>query len=112
MDVLDPRLIDASAAAACFALTTISFKFGIETGDQRYAALAFLTLAGGYWFMLPLLDNSVAFASVVVSALTQLLALCFAFFWLQEPLTAPKSIGVVFSLAAIIAFSMPSNGNS
>ncbi|MEM8570370.1 MAG: EamA family transporter [Pseudomonadota bacterium] len=112
MEGPDPRLVNAAMAAVSFTLTTISFRFGHDAGDQRYAALGFLALAGGYWFMMPLLGESVSYSSVVVSALTQLFALGFAFFYLNEPFSAPKILGVICSLLAIILFSLPSGRSS
>lgn len=112
MSDFDFRLLYAFAAALCFATTTISLRMGYDTGDQRYTLFAFVMLSSGYLFMVPLIGESLSYASVIVSALTQLLALSYAFGWLQEPVSGARILGIACSLAAIIAFSLPSNSNS
>ncbi|MEM9128911.1 MAG: hypothetical protein AAGA97_04235 [Pseudomonadota bacterium] len=108
----EARILYAFVAAICFATTTISLRMGYDTGDQRYTLFAFVMLSSGYLFMMPLIGDSLSYASVIVSALTQILALGYALGWLQEPVSGARVFGIVCSLAAIIAFSLPSNSNS
>ncbi len=109
MDFFDSKLMSAFMAAACWGLVPLGLKLGIESGDQRWTMLAFISLAAGYYCQLPILQESMGYAIVVTSAFTQLVALGIAFLWFGEVLNANRIAGIFLSLGAIVAFSLPEN---
>ena len=99
----------AVAASACFGLSTVMFKHGVDTADQRFTMAAAAILFAGYGFYLQLLQGSMASAIVVTSMLSQVIALGAAFFVFKEAITTAKGIGIVLATSAIIAFSLPAS---